>query len=130
MLRTALIEDVNRLACPEEQDRFARDVERARDSLERLRFIDTSELERFRRAGWLDRGEADLLERFLGFARERLAPIPREADPLAFTRGHPGWQAARERARELLAALDGFVELGVAGWPERHRPLGESAGRT
>lgn len=116
MLGTALIEDLNRLACAEEQDRYASDPERARDALERLRWIDTTQLDRFAREGWLARAELDLVERFLGFVRGRLSPIPPGADPVAWTRADPDWQAVRERANELLAGLDAFIDIGVAGW--------------
>jgi hypothetical protein len=124
-LRTsAFVEDLNRLACPEEQEGFASDPPRARDALDRLRWIDTTELERWVREGRLSRREHDLIEQFCVFARERLAPIPRGADALAFTRADPGWQAVRERALELVDALDAFVDLGVAGWGAARRAGG------
>jgi hypothetical protein len=119
MLGTALIEDLNRLACPAEQERFADDPERARHALDRLRFIDTSEIERYGREGWLAREELDLIERFLAFARARMSVIPGDADALAWTTGDPGWQLARERAGELLEGLDAFIDIGVGGW-SRH----------
>jgi hypothetical protein len=121
MRRTALIEDLNRLACAAEQDRFAADPARLREALERLRWIDISELDRFRRERWLDRAELDLIERFLGFARDRLAPIPEGIDPLEFTRADTGWALVRERAFELVEALDAFVDIGVPGWGHQFR---------
>ena len=87
MLRTALVEDLNRIACPQAQDRHAADPARAREALDRLRFLDLSELEHYRRQGWLDREEIDLIERFAGFARERLHPVPAGVDPVAANRG-------------------------------------------
>ncbi len=119
MLATTLIEDVNRIGCAELLADLARDPERARDVLDRLRWIDTSELERFRRTGWLTRGELDLIESFTSLARERLRPVPPGSDPVAFARSDPGWHLVRERAIALLEALDGFVDLGIAGWRGR-----------
>ncbi len=119
MLGTALIEDLNRLACSEDQDQHAADPPRARDALDRLRWIDTSEMDRYGRDGWLAREELDLIERFLSFARERLRAIPPGVDPVDWTRGDPGWQAVREHAQELLAGLDAFIDIGVAGWRQR-----------
>ena len=104
MLGTALIEDLNRLACAREQERYAAEPERAREALTRLRWVDTTELERYRREEWLARAEVDLIERLLRFASDRLSRIPEDADPLAFTRADPGWQAVRERALELVVA--------------------------
>jgi hypothetical protein len=121
MLGTALIEDLNRLACPAEQERFASDPDRVRHALDRLRFIDTSEIDRYGRDGWLAREELDLIERFLAFARERMGVIPGGVDALDWTRCDPGWQLARERAAELLEGLDGFIDLGVEGWARRRR---------
>ena len=122
MLETALIEDLNRLACPGEQDRFADNRGRAREALLRLRWIDTTELARFARDGWLDRAELDLLERFFSFMDDRLTPIPTDSDPIDFTRTDPGWQAVRERALELVLALDGFIDIGVPGWGHQYVP--------
>jgi hypothetical protein len=116
MLGTSLIEDLNRLACSEEQDRYASEPPRARDALDRLRWIDTSLIDRYLRDDWLSRHEVDLIERFLSFARERLQAIPEDTDPVEWTRGDPGWQAVRERANELLEGLEGFVDIGVSGW--------------
>ena len=116
MLGTSLIEDLNRLACSEDQDRYASEPPRARDALDRLRWIDTSLIDRYRRDSWLARHEIDLIERFLSFARERLCAIPEDTDPVEWTRGDPGWQAVRERANELLEGLEGFVNIGVPGW--------------
>ena len=125
MLRTALIEDLNCLACSDEQDRYASDPERARHALDRLRFIDTSEIDRFAREGWLMRDEVDLIERFFAFARERLRGIPSRVDPVEFTRADPGWQLVRERATELLVCLEGFVDIDVPGWGRQYsRELG------
>jgi hypothetical protein len=121
MRRTSLVEDLNRLACAAEQDRFAADAGRVREALDRLRWIDISELDRFRRERWLDRDEVDLIERFLSFARERLPPIPDGLDPLEFTRADPGWALVRERAFELVEALDAFVDIGVPGWGHQFR---------
>jgi hypothetical protein len=121
MLHTALVEDLNRLACSEEQDRFSTDPRRARTELDRLRWIDISELDRFEREGWLDRDEIDLIERFLGFVREHLVPIPEGTDAVEFTRADPGWALVRERAFELVEALDAFVDIGVAGWGHQFR---------
>lgn len=124
LLHTALIEDLNRLACPAEQDQLAGDRARVREALDGLRFIDTTELLRWERQGWLDRRELDLLEQFFRFAADRLRAIPRDQDALTFTRADPGWQAVRERATELVAALDAFIDIGVPGWghqyPARH----------
>jgi len=120
MLTTALIEDLNQLACPAAQDRFEGDPARAHDALDRLRFVDVSELDRFRRAGWLEREELDLIERFVGDVRVRLKPLPRDVDPLAYTRADPDWQATRERALELVIALDAFIDLGVPGWGQSY----------
>jgi hypothetical protein len=119
MLQTTLIEDLNHLACPAAQDRYANDPSRAREALNRLRFVDTSELDRYRREGALTEHEADLIERFTSFAESRLAPVPAQVDPIAFTHGHSGWQSVRERALELVRALDAFTDLGVAGWGPR-----------
>lgn len=121
LLRSGLVEDLNRLACPAEQERFASDPVRAREALDRLRFLDASELPRHCARGALTRRERDLIEQFFAFARERLAPIPRDLDAVAFTRAHPGWQAVRERAFELVAALDAFVDIGVPGWGHQFR---------
>src|SRR5688500_18324349 len=114
MLHTALMEDLNQLACPGAQERYARDPERAREALNRLRFMDFSELAHCQRQGWLAAEEVDLIERLRSFARTRLVPVPAGVDPVEFTRGHEGWQAVRERALELVVALDAFVDLGVA----------------
>ena len=116
MLRTALIEDLNCLACSSEQERFADEPRRAREALDRLRFIDTSSLDRYARDGWLARDELDLIERFFGFARERLIKIPEDVDAVEWTRADPGWQVVRERANELLDGLDGRIDLGISGW--------------
>ena len=116
MLETALVEDLNQLACPQAQERYARDPERAREALNRLRLMDFSELAHCQRQGWIKAEEVDLIERLRSFARTRLAPVPAHVDPVEFTRNHEGWQAVRERALELLVALDAFVDLGVAGW--------------
>ena len=124
MLGTALIEDLNRLACSEDQEQLADDSERAREALNRLRWIDTTQIERFRSDGWLSRDEVDLIERFLGFAHERLVPVPERVDPVAFTRGDPGWQSVRERARELLLGLDAFIDIGVPGWARQSPSYG------
>jgi hypothetical protein len=121
-LRSSLIEDLNRLACAEAQDRLAPDPERAREALVRLRWIDPTELERCRREAWLDEQEAGLVARFLELTRERLTPIPRDVDPIAFTHADAGWQAVRERALELVAALDAFIDIGVPGWGHQYRP--------
>lgn len=119
MLRTTLIEDLNSLACPAAQDLYAADPARARSALERLRFIDTTEMDRWGRDGWLDRDELSLIERFLRFARERLRAIPDDVDPVDWTRGDPGWQVVRERANELLDGLGAFIDIGVPGWAPR-----------
>jgi hypothetical protein len=129
MLRTALIEDLNRLGCAADQERHAADPARLRDSLDRLRFIDTTELERYRREGWLAREEADLIERFRNFTATHLSALPGGVDPLEFTRADPGWQLVRERARELLYALDAFIDIGVPGWGHQSRPEGQSEAR-
>ena len=50
MLKTTLVEDLNCLACAAEQERYRDDPERARSALERLRYIDTSEIARFQQA--------------------------------------------------------------------------------
>ena len=119
ILRSTLIEDLNHLACPAAQDRLRDEPERAREALNRLRFVDTSELDRFRREGALSDHEADLIERFTSFAQSRLAAVPSDVDPVSFTRAHAGWQSVRERALELVRALDAFVDVGVAGWGPR-----------
>jgi hypothetical protein len=116
MLRTALIEDVNRIGCAALLEGLRADPARARDALDRMRWIDLSELDRFGRAGWLTRGELELIESFAAFARERLRPAPEGRDPVDFARCDPGWHLVRERAVELLEALDAFVDLGVPGW--------------
>jgi len=121
MLGSSLIEDLNRLACPGAQERFAGDPERAREALERLLWLDTTQVERFRNDGWLSSAERDLIERFAAFARDRLAPPPHGADALAFTRANAGWQATRELAVELLIALGGFIDIGVPGWGRQYR---------
>ncbi len=121
LLHTALIEDLNRLACAADQERLGGDVSRAREALDGLRWIDTTELPRWRRQGWLDRRESDLIEQFFRFASGRLGQIPSDQDPLAFARADPGWQAVRERAVELIAALDAFVDIGVPGWGHQYK---------
>ena len=125
MLRTALVEDLNRLACAEAQERLAPDPARAREGLHRLRWIDTTEIGRYRRDGWLAPREVDLIEQFCAFSRERLTPIPEETDAVAFTRADPGWALVRERALELLIALDAFVDVDVPGWGRPYRQSGE-----
>jgi hypothetical protein len=120
MLETALVEDLNQLACPEAQERYARDPERAREALNRLRFLDFSELPHCQRQGWLGPDEVDLIERLRSFARTRLVPVPDHVDPVEFTRAHEGWQSVRERALELVVALDAFVDVGVAGWGRQY----------
>lgn len=120
MLRTALLEDLNRLACVEAQD-YVGDPVRAREALETLRWIDTTQLESYHRDGWLERDEVALIERLVVFAQERLSRIPAQADPVEFTRADPGWYAVRERALETLVALDGFIDLDVPGWGRQHR---------
>ena len=119
MLETPLIEDLNCLACAYEQERYEGDPKRARDALERLRFIETSTLDRYTRDGWIGRDELVLFERFFSFARERLQPIPNDSDAIEWTRADPGWQMVRERANELLDGLDAKIDLGVSGWPPR-----------
>ncbi len=121
LLGTSLIEDLNRLACAAEQERLEAQPARAREALERVRWVDTTELPRYRREGKLDRREHDLIEQFCSFAHERLAPIPRDQDAVAFTRADPGWQAVRERALELVTALDAFVDVGVPGWAHQYQ---------
>ena len=127
LLHTALIEDLNRLACPAEQDRLAAEASRAREALDGLRWIDTTELPRWQRQGWLDRRESDLIEQFFRFAGERLGVIPSDQDPLDFTRADPGWQAVRERAVELVVALDAFVDIGVPGWGRQYKAQARDA---
>jgi len=121
LLSSALIEDLNQLACSAAQDRLSGGAERIREALNRLRFLDTTELDRFVREGWLRRGEADRLENLVGFVSQRLAPVPADCDPIAFTHGDPSWRTARERALELLLALDAFVEIGVPGWGRKYQ---------
>lgn len=121
MKRTALVEDLNRLACPAAQEPLRKDAARAREALDGLRFIDTTELDRFEREGWLDREEIDLIERFAGMVRTQLSPVPPDRDPIEFTHGDAGWQIARERALELLVALDAFIDIGVPGWGRQYR---------
>jgi len=121
MLQTTLLEDLNRLACAEAQDQYGSDPRRAREALESLRWIDTTELGRYRREGWLARGELEVIERFLSFSQGRLASIPADSDPVAFTRSDPGWCSVRERALETLIALDGFVDIGIPGWGQQYR---------
>lgn len=121
MLRTALLEDLNRLACAEAQDSYRDDASRAREALETLRWIDTTQLESYLRDGWIDRDEVVLIERLVLFAQDRLARIPEHADPIEFTRADPGWYAVRGRALETLVALDGFIDLGVPGWGRQYR---------
>jgi len=120
MLGTALVEDLNRLACPAAQEQFADDPARAREALDRLRFLDLTELDRFASEGWLDREEVDLIERFSRFVHVRLEPIPEDVDPIRFTRADGDWQVMRERALELVVALDAFIDLGVPGWGRAH----------
>jgi hypothetical protein len=120
MRQTTLLEDLNRLACAEAQDQYASDPSRAREALNSLRWIDSTELNRYRREGWLERDEIDMIERFLNFAQERLVRIPGDSDPLAFTRSDPGWCSVRERALEIVIALDGFVDIGVPGWGQQY----------
>ncbi len=121
MLGTALLEDLNRLACVEAQDRYAGDRARAREALDTLRWIDTTQLERYGRDGWLQRDEIVLIERLVQFTRDRLPRIPEHTDPIEFTRADPGWYVVRERALETLVALDGFIDLGIAGWGRQYR---------
>jgi hypothetical protein len=124
MLQTALVEDLNRLACVEAQERYRGDEVRAREALETLRWIDTTQLDRYRRDGWLDRDEVVLIERLVLFAQERLGRIPDAADPIEFTRADPGWYSVRERAIETLVALDGFIDVGIPGWGRQYRRSG------
>ena len=119
MLETSLIEDLNCLACSDEQERYESDPPRARNALDRLRFIDTSPLDRYARDGWIGRDELVLFERFFSFARERLGRIPEDSDAVEWTRADPGWQMVRERANELLDGLDARIDPGVSGWPPR-----------
>ena len=121
MLRTPVVEDLNRLGCPQEQERHAAEPARAREALERLRWIDTSDLDHYHRQGWISRHERELLEHFFGFARERLVALPADEDALDFSRADPGWQVVRERARERLQARDAFTDIGVAGWGHQYR---------
>jgi hypothetical protein len=121
MLGTALLEDLNQLACVEAQDRYAGDHARAREALDSLLWIDTTQLERYARDGWIERDEVVLIERLVQFARDRLARIPGPSDPIEFTRSDPGWYAVRERALETLVALDGFVDLDIPGWGRQYR---------
>ena len=122
MLRTSLIEDLNLLACAEAQERFGDDLERAREALTRLRWIDTTQLSRYREQGWLDTYEVNLIEQFFRFARERLTPIPETDDAVEFARSDPGWAMVRERALELLIALDAFIDIDVPGWGQQYKP--------
>ncbi len=126
MLQTALVEDLNSVACAAVQERLA--SEPAREALERLRWIDTTEIERYRREGWLDAREIDLIDRFCAFARERLGPIPASVDAVEFTRADTGWSAVREQALELVMALDAFIDVGVPGWGQQHRSADWSLG--
>ena len=121
MLRTPLLEDLNRLACVEAQDAYREDQARARDALDTLRWIDTTQLDRYQRDGWLARDEVVLIERLVLFAQQRLSRIPEQTDPIEFTRADPGWYAVRERALETLVALGGFIDLGVPGWGHQYR---------
>jgi hypothetical protein len=82
MLQTTLLEDLNRLACAEAQDQYGSDPRRAREALESLRWIDTTELGRYRREGWLARGELEVIERFLSFSQGRLADLTPIAIPV------------------------------------------------
>ena len=122
MLRTTLVEDLNRLACAEAQERFGSDLERVRDALTRLRWIDSTEVSHYRERGWLDAHEVDLIEQFFRFARERLTPIPETDDAVEFARSDPGWAMVRERALELLIALDAFIDIEVPGWGQQYKP--------
>jgi hypothetical protein len=124
LLRSTLIEDLNQLACPAAQDLQRADPARARESLNRLRFLDTSELDRFLRQGWLARGEADRIERLASFLSERLTPVPEDRDPIGFAHADGSWRSAREQALELVMALDAFVDVGVPGWGRQYRPAG------
>ena len=124
MLRTALVEDLNRLACADAQERIRADGERAREALGRLRWIDTTEIARYRQQGWLEAHEVDLIEQFCRFARERLGPIPEADDPIEFTRSDPGWATVRDRALDLVIALDAFIDIDVPGWGRQYRPAG------
>lgn len=121
MLRTTLVEDLNRLACAEAQERFGGDLKRARDALAQLRWIDTTELPHYGERGWLDAQEVDLIERFLRLAREQLSPIPETENAIDFARSDPGWAIVRERALELLIALDAFIDIDVPGWGRQYR---------
>lgn len=121
MLRTTLVEDLNLLACAEAQERFGDDVARARDALIRLRWIDTTQIERYREQGWLDAHEVNLIEQFFRFARERLTPIPETDNAIEFARADPGWATVRERALELLIALNGFTDIDVPGWGRQYQ---------
>jgi hypothetical protein len=116
MLRTALVEDLNLLACADAQARYADDQSRAREALDSLRWIDTTQIDRYAQEGWLERNEVDIIERVCSFAAERLVAIPPQADPIEFTRADPNWYAVRERALEALIALDAFIDLDVPGW--------------
>jgi hypothetical protein len=122
LLRSSLIEDLNRLACPSAQDQLAGDPRHVRESLNRLRFLDTTELDRYLRQGWLAGEEADRIERLASFVTERLPRVPDLVDPIAFTHGDAVWQSAREQALELVIALDAFVDVGVPGWGRQYRP--------
>ena len=127
LLRSSLIEDLNRLACAAAQDEFAGDPVRARESLNRLRFLDTTELDRYLRQGWIGSEEADRIERLSSFVTERLPRVPESTNPIAFTHGDATWQSAREQALELLIALDAFIDVGVPGWGRQYRREAPSA---
>ena len=76
----------------------------------------------YRERGWLDAHEVDLIEQFFRFARERLTPIPETDDAVEFARSDPGWAMVRERALELLIALDAFIDIDVPGWGQQYKP--------
>jgi hypothetical protein len=126
LLDSALIEDLNRLACPGVQDQLGGDPARAREALNRLRFLDTSEIDHYLRERWLRSDEAERIESLASELREKLPSVPSHADPIAFTHSSEQWQIAREQARELLIALDAFVDIGVPGWGSQYRPIERS----
>ena len=101
MLRTPLLEDLNRLACVEAQDAYREDQARARDALDTPRWIDTTQLDRYQRDGAGERAAESYLR-----AASRV--------PSGGSHCSASWTRRRSRSCEGQTGhplYDGLVEL-------------------